>query len=162
MCPYCRKWQMLCGYMPCQAVTTLLAWPVLSNYLCHILQELANTMWAYATLGFTPSLDWLVQMGAACEEQVGGCKPQDLANLVWALATLQFHPGAPFLTAAMDTANRYLPCYCISLLCVSHSQTGERLDVQLLGVQWRANSPSCIKANRMVSHHCLIAIKHDA
>lgn len=72
------------------------------------LQELANTLWAYASLGFTPSLDWLVQMGTACEEQVGGCKPQDLANLVWALATLQFHPGAPFLTAAMDTANRYV------------------------------------------------------
>lgn len=76
------------------------------DQISHTLQELANTMWAYATLGFTPSLDWLVQMGAACEEQVGGCKSQDLANLVWGLATLQFHPGAPFLTAAMDTANR--------------------------------------------------------
>lgn len=71
-------------------------------------QELANTLWAYASLGFTPSLEWLVQMGAACEEHVRGCKPQDLANLVWALATLRFHPGPPLLITAMDTANRWV------------------------------------------------------
>lgn len=77
-------------------------------------QELANTLWSYATLGYTPMPKWLVQMGVACEGQVGGCKPQELSSLVWALGSLRLHPGAACLSTATETASRYLLIFHIT------------------------------------------------
>ena len=56
-------------------------------------RNLANTVWAWATLGVHPGEELLLSVGRAVERRLGDFKPQELAKTVWAWATLGVHPG---------------------------------------------------------------------
>ena len=50
-------------------------------------QEVSNTVWAYATLGWEPVGGARAALEAAVVRVGPGMKPQELANTVWAYAT---------------------------------------------------------------------------
>ena len=81
-------------------------------------QDVANTAWACATLGFeAPNLfaeierqsKWLVEKG----------NPQDVANTAWACATLGFE--APKLFAEIERRSEWLVREGNSTGCCQHS-----------------------------------------
>ena len=60
-------------------------------------QKLANTAWAFATLG-QPDARLFTALAKEAERRVCNFKPQDLANTAWAFATLG-QPDAQLFTA---------------------------------------------------------------
>ena len=62
-------------------------------------QEVANLMWALATLGVEPGAELVTAMSRRAVASAGEFKPQNVANLMWALATLGVEPGAELATA---------------------------------------------------------------
>ena len=74
-------------------------------------QNLANILWAFATMDITPP-DTL--MGGAIErfvELLPAYNPQGIANSLWAFATLGYFPGRPLLPAlGAVPAARLRPC----------------------------------------------------
>ena len=76
-------------------------------------QEVANLMWALATLGMDPGAELATVMSRRAVESAGEFKPQEVANLMWALATLGVDPGAELATAmsrrAVASAGEFKP-----------------------------------------------------
>ena len=62
-------------------------------------QNVANLMWALATLGVEPGAELATAMSRRAVASAGEFKPQEVANLMWALATLGVDPGAELATA---------------------------------------------------------------
>ena len=71
------------------------------------LQELANTLWAYATLRYSPGavlLNWLTQAIALHAHEL---QPQNLSNILWAYATMGCDPGDNLMTALDKQVNLF-------------------------------------------------------
>jgi hypothetical protein len=56
-------------------------------------QEIANTLWAFATMGAKPGESVMGQLERRAEAISGDFKPQDIANTLWAFATMGTKPG---------------------------------------------------------------------
>jgi hypothetical protein len=72
-------------------------------------QALANTVWAYATLGRAPEADTWRTLETAAVRVAPGMVPQNLANTLWAYATLGRAPGAETWRALETAAVRVAP-----------------------------------------------------
>ena len=57
-------------------------------------QEVANTLWAYATMGRVPEEGLMGKLEGRAEALAGTFKAQDVANTMWARATMAREPGA--------------------------------------------------------------------
>ena len=55
-------------------------------------REVANTLWAYATLGLAPSATVLGALSTAVERLAGAFNAQNVANTLWAFAVLHTEP----------------------------------------------------------------------
>ena len=69
-------------------------------------RQIANTLWAYATLGLAPSASVLGALSTAVERLAGAFKPQEIANTLWAYATLGLAPSASVLEALSTAVER--------------------------------------------------------
>ncbi|GLI71258.1 hypothetical protein VaNZ11_016364 [Volvox africanus] len=69
--------------------------------ICWPSQAVANTTWAYATLGAQPGEKYLLQVcrQLSSPQLLPGYKWQEMANTVWALATLQYRDCTAALAA---------------------------------------------------------------
>jgi hypothetical protein len=76
-------------------------------------QNVANFMWALATLGRAPKAELVRAMSRRSEETAGDFRPQAVANLLWALATVGVVPGQGLLRAmarqSIATAQSFKP-----------------------------------------------------
>jgi hypothetical protein len=72
-------------------------------------QALANTVWAYATLGRAPKAETWRALETAAARVAPGMVPQELANTVWAYATLGRAPEAETWRALETAAARVAP-----------------------------------------------------
>jgi hypothetical protein len=57
-------------------------------------QNVANLMWALATLGLEPGAELATAMSGQAVASAGEFKPQGVANLMWALAVISFEDQA--------------------------------------------------------------------
>jgi hypothetical protein len=67
-------------------------------------QEVANTVWALATMGVTPDEKLLRAMQGRAMAVAGEFDPQAVANTVWALDTMGVTPEAGLLRAIQGRA----------------------------------------------------------
>ena len=68
-------------------------------------QKLANTAWAFATLG-QPDAQLFSALAREAERRVGNFNPQDLANTAWAFATLGQPNAQQFAALAREAERR--------------------------------------------------------
>ncbi|KAJ1628382.1 hypothetical protein T492DRAFT_156827 [Pavlovales sp. CCMP2436] len=68
-------------------------------------QELANTAWAFATLG-TPAPQLFDAIACKSEQRIGEFEPQGLANTAWAFATLGMPAPELFEAIARESEQR--------------------------------------------------------
>jgi hypothetical protein len=57
-------------------------------------QEVANTLWAYATMRREPGAGAMRELGGLAEELAGSFNAQGVADTLWAYATMGREPGA--------------------------------------------------------------------
>ena len=57
-------------------------------------QDVANTLWAYATMGREPGAGVMRGLEGRAEAVAGTFNAQDVANTLWAYATMGREPGA--------------------------------------------------------------------
>ncbi len=69
-------------------------------------QELASSLWAYATLGIEPSAEFMAvwEEEALAQMKRGEFNSQSLANSLWAYATLGIEPSAEFIAVWEEEA----------------------------------------------------------
>ena len=70
-------------------------------------QNMANILWAFATLDVQPGTGLLEAGAHRMLELLPTTKPQALSNTMWAFATLGYNPGTRTLAA-----RPLLPCPC--------------------------------------------------
>jgi hypothetical protein len=81
-------------------------------------QEVANTLWAVATLGHNPGATLLDAASVQILRRIDQFSPQDISNSIWALARLYHHPSSELLqvphvcptTGAQGTCLTTLAC----------------------------------------------------
>ena len=56
-------------------------------------QAIKDTLWAFATLGFTPNNHFLQGSVDQCLVLIAQFNPQNIANAIWAFAKFAYHPG---------------------------------------------------------------------
>lgn len=56
-------------------------------------QAIKDTLWAFATLGFTPNNNFLQGSVDQCLALIAQFNPQNIANAIWAFAKFSYHPG---------------------------------------------------------------------
>ena len=56
-------------------------------------QAIKDTLWAFATLGFTPNNHFLQGSVDQCLVLIAQFNPQNIANAIWAFAKFGYHPG---------------------------------------------------------------------
>lgn len=56
-------------------------------------QAVKDTLWAMATMGFTPSKPFLQGAADLCLYLIVQFNPQNIANAIWAFAKFNFNPG---------------------------------------------------------------------
>lgn len=56
-------------------------------------QAIKDTLWAFATLGFTPNNSFLQGSVDQCLVLIAQFNPQNIANAIWAFAKFSYHPG---------------------------------------------------------------------
>ncbi|KAG2435653.1 hypothetical protein HXX76_006855 [Chlamydomonas incerta] len=76
-------------------------------------QHLANTLYALAMLGVTPSGDWLNLFFAAVDRQLHGFGPAELAHLCYAGGRLRLSPGRRLLGGFMHHSGLHMAQYGI-------------------------------------------------
>jgi len=67
-------------------------------------QNIANTLWAFATLGFRPSKALLVGLTEQTVAVQGDFKAQEISNTLWAFATLGLQPSEELMAGTMKQA----------------------------------------------------------
>jgi len=67
-------------------------------------QDVANTLWAYATMGLAPGALLLKALEGRAEALAGTFKAQEVANTLWAYATMRQEPGVGLLKALEERA----------------------------------------------------------
>jgi hypothetical protein len=103
-------------------------------------QEVANVLWALATMGESADRGLLVAMQKRATETVGSFKPQGVANVLWALATMGESADRGLLVAmqrrAMVTAGELNPQGVANVLWALATM-GKSADRGLLGAMQR-------------------------
>lgn len=89
-------------------------------------QALENTLWAFATLGYRPSEQWMARFSESAQAKMGDFDAQGLATLLWAYATLGHNPGTQWLGSYGEAWLRRA------------AEEGALGDAALLGLQHRA------------------------
>lgn len=67
-------------------------------------QQLANIIWAFATLDFLPIPQFLEGLAEEAITKRSGFNPQNVANMLWAYAKLDYEPRCPLLTTLAEEA----------------------------------------------------------
>lgn len=70
-------------------------------------QEIANCLWAYAALDYSPGAAILGEMARSMQSKVQVFKAQELSCALWGLATLRHHPGNTTLSSMLSQSQRY-------------------------------------------------------
>jgi hypothetical protein len=58
------------------------------------LQDIANTLWAFATMGTKPRQKMMGQLERRAEGISGEFKPQEVENTLWAFGKMRTKPGS--------------------------------------------------------------------
>ena len=74
-------------------------------------QNLANIVWAYATLEVPPGVELLRASANRLLQLLPESKPQALANMAWAFATLAWNPGVCVCARARTRARARAPAF---------------------------------------------------
>jgi hypothetical protein len=77
------------------------------------LQALANTLWALATLHYTPHEDWMTAFDAQLQQHVSSCTPAHIAMTLWAMSSLQWLPQQPLWQQLQERAELHSASYCL-------------------------------------------------
>ena len=98
-------------------------------------QHVANTLWAYATMGREPGAGVMQELERRIEASGGTFNAQGVANTLWAYATMGREPGAGLMRVlegraealagtfnAQDVANSLWAACVFSLLCASDAE----------------------------------------
>ena len=56
-------------------------------------QAIKDTLWAMATIGYTPAKAFLQGAADLCLRLISQFNPQNIANAIWAFAKFGFNPG---------------------------------------------------------------------
>ena len=65
-------------------------------------QQLANIIWAFATIGYIPDTAFLEALAVESVRKRDGFNPQNLANTLWAFAKLEYKPECALLPALAE------------------------------------------------------------
>ena len=65
-------------------------------------QAIKDTLWAMATIGYTPAKPFLQGAADLCLYLISQFNPQNIANAIWAFAKFGFNPGRSDCSAAMQ------------------------------------------------------------
>lgn len=87
---------------------------MLSCWRLPTFQALANTLWALATLHYTPSEAWMNAFDAQLARHVNSCTPAHVAMTLWALSQLQWLPAEPLLQQLRERAEIHSGDYILS------------------------------------------------
>ena len=68
-------------------------------------QNMANTLWAYATLGREPGAGMMSALEGQAEALTGTFKAQEVANTLWAYAKMGREPGVGMRKAMEGAAS---------------------------------------------------------
>jgi FAST kinase-like protein, subdomain 1 len=74
-------------------------------------QEIANTLWSYASLGHDPGNALLDAMAIQMVERIQQFRPQAISNSLWAYAKLGYNPGKELLAVTSRRAQTMLHQY---------------------------------------------------
>lgn len=72
-------------------------------YLCRA-QQLANIIWAFATLGHTPPESFMEALAEESLRKRAGFNPQNIANMLWAFVKLDYIPKCPLVKELAEEA----------------------------------------------------------
>ena len=67
-------------------------------------QQLANIIWAFATLDFLPIDQFLESLAEEAVKKRSGFNPQNVANMLWAFAKLEYKPLCPLVSTLAEEA----------------------------------------------------------
>ena len=62
-------------------------------------QAIKDTLWAMATIGYTPAKPFLQGAADLCLRLISQFNPQNIANAIWAFAKFSFNPGRYAMSA---------------------------------------------------------------
>ena len=73
-------------------------------------QAIKDTLWAMATIGYTPAKPFLQGAADLCLYLILQFNPQNIANAIWAFAKFGFNPGryCSFLTSSLLSLMQFL------------------------------------------------------
>ena len=77
-------------------------------FLCKA-QQLANIIWAFATLDVTPEPAFMEALAEEAVRKHLGFNPQNVANMLWAFAKLDYMPACPLVPTLAKEALKKLP-----------------------------------------------------
>lgn len=69
---------------------------------CLLLQAIKDVLWAFATLNYEPSAEFLAAAAEHCRRRLPEFNPQNIANVAWAYAKLGQVPGGNLLQVFAD------------------------------------------------------------
>ena len=72
-------------------------------YLCRA-QQLANIIWAFATLGHIPEASFMEALAEESVRKRSGFNPQNIANTLWAFVKLEYLPKCPLVSVLAEEA----------------------------------------------------------
>ena len=67
-------------------------------------QDLSNTMWSAATLGFSPPADWMNHFLEASKQKMATLNSKDFSQTIWALAVSRHRPIDAWLQLFLDAS----------------------------------------------------------
>ena len=70
-------------------------------------QEVANTLWAYATMGREPGAGLMRELEGRAEAMTGTFNTQNVANTLWAYAMMGRGPGAGYIRELEGRTRRW-------------------------------------------------------
>ncbi|KAL3149096.1 hypothetical protein ABBQ32_001939 [Trebouxia sp. C0010 RCD-2024] len=105
-------------------------------------QEVANTLWSYATLGHDPNNLLLDAMAGQMAQNIQHFRPQAVSNSLWAYAKLGYNPGREVLDAAAHRVLHSLTQYTSqevantlwALATLEHYPGGQLLDASAIQI----------------------------
>lgn len=77
-------------------------------HLCRA-QQLANIVWAFATIEYQPEPAFLEALAAEAVRKRAGFNPQNVANMLWAYAKLEYKPQGVLVPALVEEGLAKLP-----------------------------------------------------
>lgn len=71
-------------------------------------QAIKDTLWAMATIGYTPAKPFLQGAADLCLRLIAQFNPQNIANAIWAFAKFNFNPGRYAMSASVSVPHTKL------------------------------------------------------